>query len=194
MTKDKIENLLRTVDQMAGPAKPVSANLAAVVRRRAHRRRTVRIAAPIAAVVAALAAVGVWSLATTSSETLQDQTRLVAIETQIEQLQARTDATLKLIQEVLEKERQQRKLAELEAELASIRDPLEEVKEQIEKTAFILVYQADRMYQQRNQRDSALAAYNRVIELFPQTRSAQTARQRLSQMQNDSVNNNGTRI
>jgi tetratricopeptide (TPR) repeat protein len=194
MTKDRIENLLQTADQMAGPAKLVSANLTAAVRRRARRRRTIRIAGPIAAAVAALAAVGIWSLATTTTETPQDQTRLVSIETQLAQLQARTDATLKLIQEVLEEERQQRRLAELQAKLANIRDPLEEVQEQIEKTAFILVYQADRMYQQRNQRDSAVATYNRVIELFPQTRSAQTAKQRLSEIQNDSVNNNGTRI
>lgn len=194
MTKDKIENLLRTADQMAGPAKPVSANLAAAVRRRANRRRTIRILTPIAAIVVALAAVGVWSLATRTTETPQDQKRLVSIETQLAQLEARTDATLKLIQDVLEKERQQRKLAELQAELASIGDPLEEVQEQIEKTAFILVYQADRMYRERNQRDSAVRTYNRVIELFPQTRSAQTAKQRLSEVQNDSVNNNGTKI
>jgi tetratricopeptide (TPR) repeat protein len=194
MTKDKIENLLRTADQMAGPAKLVSANLAAAVRQRAHWRRTIRILTPVAAVIAALAAVGVWSLATTRTETPQDQTRLVSIETQLAQLQARTDATLKLIQDVLEKERQQRKLAELEAKLANIRDPLKEVQEQIEKTAFILVYQADRMYQQRNQRDSALATYNRVIELFPQTRSAEKARQKLSEIQNGLVNKNGRQI
>jgi len=194
MTEDRIENLLRTADQMAGPAKPVSANLAATVRRRAHRRRTIRFVTPIAAAIAVLAAVGVWSLATKTTETPRNQTRLVSIETQLAQLQARTDATLKLIEEVLERERQQRKLAELEAKLASIRDPLEEVQEQVEKTAFILVYQADRMYEQRNQRDSALATYNRVIELFPRTRSAQTARERLSEIQNGSVNKNGTQI
>ena len=194
MTRDKIENLLRTADQMAGPAKSASANLAAVVRCRARRRRTIRIAAPIAAAVLALAAVGVWSLATTSTEIPQEQTRLVSIEVQLAQLEARTDATLKLIQEVLEKERQQRKLAELQAQLASIGDPLEEVKEQIEKTAFILVYQADRMYQDRNQKDSALATYNRVIELFPQTRSAQTAKQRLAEIHDSPVNKNGTEI
>ncbi|HUT31812.1 MAG TPA: hypothetical protein VMX13_18640 [Sedimentisphaerales bacterium] len=194
MTKDKIENLLRTADQTAGPVKTLSADLAAIVRRRARRRRTIRIAAPIAAVVAALAAVGVWHLAAGTAETPQDQTRLVSIEVQLAQLEARTDATLKLIQEVLEKERRQRKLAKLQAELASIGDPLEEVKKQIEKTAFILVYQADRMYQQRNQKQSALATYNRVIELFPQTRSAQTAKQRLAEIPNNPINETGSRI
>ncbi|MHC4620431.1 MAG: tetratricopeptide repeat protein [Planctomycetota bacterium] len=194
MTKDKIEHVLRTADQMAGPAKPVSANLASAVRRRAPRRRTIRTVTPIAAAVAALAAVGIWHLAAGTAETPQDQTRLVSIETQLAQLEARTDATLKLIQGVLERERQQRKLAELQAKLANIRDPLEEVQEQIEKTAFILVYQADRMYQERNQKDSAVQTYNRVIELFPQTRSAQTAKQRLSEIQNNPINENGSRI
>ena len=194
MTEDRIENLLRTADQMAGPAKPVYANLTAAVRRRAHRRRKRNLVASVAAAATILIAVGVWSLVTRTTETPQDQKRLVSIETQLAQLQARTDATLKLIQEVLEKERQQRKLAELEAKLASIRDPLEEVQEQVEKTAFILVYQADRMYQDRNQKDSAVQTYNRVIELFPQTRSAQTAKQRLSEIQNSLVNKNGSRI
>jgi hypothetical protein len=193
MTEDRIGNLLQQADQMAGSA-AAPANLTAVVRRRARWRRTIRMAAPVGAAVAALAAVGVWSLATGTGKTAQDQERFVSIETQLAQLQARTDATLKLIQDVLEKERQQRKLAELKAKLANIGDPLEEVQEQVEKTAFILVYQADRMYQQRNQRDSALATYNRVIELFPQTRSAQTARERLSEIRTNRLNPKSSQI
>jgi hypothetical protein len=194
MTEDKIENLLRTADQMAGPAKPVSANLAATVRRRARHRHIRNIITPIAVAAGILIGVGLWSLFTTLDERTDERQRITSLETQLAQLQARTDATLKFIHEVLKNERQQRKLAELQAKLANIRDPLEEVQEQVEKTAFILVYQADRMYQQRNQKDRAVQTYNRVIERFPRTRSAQTAKQRLSEIQNGLVKKNGTQI
>jgi outer membrane protein assembly factor BamD (BamD/ComL family) len=84
---------------------------------------------------------------------------------------------------VLEKEQKQRSLDELEAQLASIPDPLEEIQKQVDKTAFILVYQADRLYRELNRTDSAVETYNRVIELFPKNRWAQVARQRLSEIE-----------
>jgi TolA-binding protein len=110
-----------------------------------------------------------------------------SIESQIKQLQARTDAALNLIEEVLAEERRQRRLDELQAQLASIADPLEEAQKHLDKTAFILVYQADRMYRELNQTDSAVEAYNRVIELFPQNRWATVARQRLSEIENRKI-------
>ena len=71
------------------------------------------------------------------------------------------------MQEVLEKDRQDRRLAALEAELASIPDPVQEIDRQVDKTAFILVYQADKLYKELNQTDSAVQAYKEVIQLFP---------------------------
>jgi len=96
---------------------------------------------------------------------------------------------LKFIREVLEEERKQRRLQELQAQLASYSDPLQEIQKQVDKTAFILVYQANRMYRELDQKDSAIQAYNRVIELFPQSRWAEVARQRLSEIKNNQHNN-----
>jgi tetratricopeptide (TPR) repeat protein len=109
------------------------------------------------------------------------------LENQIKQLQARTDAALNLIREVLDEERRQSRLNELQAQLASIPDPLEEVRKQVDKTAFILVYEADRLYNELNQTDSAVENYNRVIELFPENRWAKVARQRLSEIENRKI-------
>jgi outer membrane protein assembly factor BamD (BamD/ComL family) len=89
---------------------------------------------------------------------------------------------------VLDEERRQSRLDELEAQLASIPDPLEEMQKQVDKTAFILVYQADRQYRELNQTDSAVENYKRVIELFPDNRWAKVARQRLSEIKNDKSN------
>ncbi|MFH1716490.1 MAG: tetratricopeptide repeat protein [Planctomycetota bacterium] len=138
---------------------------------------------PVAAAAVLIVALGIWSLTIKTAETRHERERIVALEAQIEQLQVRTDATLKLIHEVLEDERRHRRLDELQAELASIPDPVEEVGRQVDKTAFILVYQADRLYRELNQTESAVEAYNRVIELFPENQWANVARQRLSEIE-----------
>ena len=168
----------------AGPG--ISANLAADVRRRANRRQTVNLAGRIAAVAVVVIALGIWSF---TAKKTRDQQKLVTLEIQIKQLQVQTDATLKFIREVLDEERKQRRLQELQAQLASYSDPLEEIQKQVDKTAFILVYHANRMYRELDQKASAIQAYNRVIELFPQSRWAEEARQRLSEIKNNQHNN-----
>ena len=185
--EDKIKNLLQEADRMAGLPSPISANLAAAVRRRAHRRHFISVAAPLAAAAVVLIAVGILSLAIRTTETTQEQKKIALLETQLKQLQVRTDAALNLIQEVLADEQRQQRLDELEAQLASIPDPLEEIQKQVDKTAFILVYQADRMYRELNRTDSAVETYKRVIELFPKNRWAQVAREQLSKIEEHKI-------
>ncbi|MCP4613594.1 MAG: hypothetical protein GY845_33310 [Planctomycetes bacterium] len=184
MTEDKIKNLLQEADRKAGLPGPVSANLSAIVRRRAHRRHLrISITAPLAAAAVILIAVGVSNVTFRTTEKAKD----ALIEKQFEQLQAKTDAAVNLIQEMLVAEQKQHSLHELEAQLASIPDPLEVIQKQVDKTASILVFQADRLY--RTQRtDSAVETYNRVIELFPKTIQAQKARQRLSEIESRKFN------
>jgi tetratricopeptide (TPR) repeat protein len=189
MTEDKIKNLLQEADRMAGLPRPVSANLSAIVRRRAHRRHVlVSLTAPLAAAAVILIAAGVWNLALRTSERTKDQEKIVTLERQLEQLQAKTDAAINLLQEVLVAEQQKQSLGELEAQLASIPDPLEEIQRQVDKTASILVYQADRLYSELNRTDSAVETYYRVIELSPNSRWAQQARQRLLEIQSRKFN------
>jgi len=188
MTEEKIKNLLQKADKAAPAQTPVCSSLTAAVRRRAGRRRFVNIAAPVATAAALLIIFGAWRLAARTTQTKQHQNKIASLQAEIKELHARTDAALKLIQEVLENQRQQRRLDELQTQLAAIPDPLEEIRKQVDKTAFILVYQADRMYRELNQKDSAIRAYNRVMELFPQTQSAKVAEQRLSQIQNNPPN------
>ncbi len=187
MKEDKIQNLLQEADRMAGLPSPVSANLSAAVRRRAHRRRFVNLAVPLAAAAVVLIAAGIWNFAIRTTETTLERERIVLLETQLKQLQVRTDAALNLIQEVLVEEQKQHSLDELEAQLASIPDPLEEIQKQVDKTAFILVYHADRLYRELNRTDSAVETYNRVIELFPKNRWAQVARERLSDIEKQRI-------
>jgi len=182
MTEERIKNLLQKADEIAGQPEPIFVDISAV-RRRARKKRLASLAVPLTAAAMLLVALGIWKFVAKTGETVQEQEKIASLQAQIQQLQARTDATLRLIQEVLEDERRQRRLNELQTELANIPDPLEEIQKQVDNTAFILVYQADRMYRELNLKDTAVQAYNRVIELFPETRWADVARQRLSEIQ-----------
>jgi tetratricopeptide (TPR) repeat protein len=134
-----------------------------------------------------MVALGVWSLAVKAPETTQEQNRIVALEAQVKQLQARTDSALSLIHEVLEDERRQRRLEQLEAQLADIPDALEELQEQVDRTVFILIGRADRLHRELNRTDLAINDYNRVIELFPNNQGAEIARQRLSEIKDKRI-------
>ena len=183
MTEDEIKNLLQQADKTAGGVAPVRVNLSAI-RRRAGRRNIINLVAPLASAAVLMVALSILVLMFRTAEPTPEQEKIALLETRIKQLQARTDAALGLIQEVLDEERRQSRLDELHAQLASIPDPIEEIRKQVDKTAFILVYQADRLYRELNQTDSAVENYTRVIKLFPENRWAKIARQRLSEIEN----------
>ncbi len=185
MNEEQIRQLFAKADEAAG--EPMFRHITTPdIRRRVHRRRLIRVVAPtsLAAIVAIAAALSaIW----THTGQPQPQ-RIASLEEQVKQLQARTDATLKLVQEVLEKDRQDRRLAALETELARIPDPVKEIDRQVDKTAFILFYQADKLYKELNQTESAVAAYKEVIQLFPTNQWANVARERLSQIEQRRLN------
>ena len=187
MNEEQIKQLFVKADETAG--EPMFRRITTPdIRRRVHRRRLIRVAVPasVAAVLAVAAALSVLWMQMKGPQP-QPQ-RIASLEEQVKQLQARTDATLKLVQEVLEKDRQNRRLAALETELASIPDPVQEIDRQVDKTAFILIYQADKLYKELNQTESAVAAYKEVIQLFPTNRWATVARERLSQIEERRIN------
>ncbi len=187
MNEEQIRQLFAKADEAAG--EPAFRRVTpAGIRRQVRRRRLVRVAVPtsLAAVVAIAAALLAISMHTEGPQP-QPQ-RIASLEEQVRQLQAQTDATLKLVQEVLERDRQDRRLAALETELASIPDPVREIDRHVDEAAFILVYQADRLYQELNQTDSAVRAYKDVIQLFPTNRWAVVARERLSQIEQRRIN------
>jgi TolA-binding protein len=143
------------------------------------------VAVPVAGAAVVVIAASLWFVCTHQQAARPESSpqRIVSLEERVKQLQVQTDAALKLVQEVLERDRQARHTAALEAELASIPDPMAEIDRQLDKTAFVLVYQADRLYKELNQTESAVAAYKEVIQLFPKNRWADVARERLSEIE-----------
>ena len=191
MSEERIKTLLQKVDEVAGtPAfGPVSTSR---IRQRIHRKWIVRSAVVTAAAVTTIAAT-LWTLCTRTERPQPQPQAIASLEAEIKQLRAQTDSTLRLVQEVLKRDRQERHLAQLEAELATIPDPRLEIERQVDKTVFLLVYQADKLYKELNQTESAVAAYKEVIQLFPKNRWAEVARERLSQIERRQINKSDTK-
>jgi tetratricopeptide (TPR) repeat protein len=187
VSDEQIRSLLQRADQTAGAPSfgPVSA---AGIRTRAHRTRLIRIAAPVAAAAALLIATAVVTLRIRPQPSPPQTQQIASLQEKIEQLQTQTDATLRLVQEVVERDRQERRVAALEAELASIPDPMQEIDRHVDETAFVLLYQADKLYKELNRTESAVAAYKEVIQLFPKNRWADVARERLSEIEQRQIN------
>ena len=192
MTEDMIKKILHEADRAAGPPAPVNINLPDI-RRRANRRRIIHFATPLSAAAMILIAFSVYNAVINITNETTEQEKVVSLETQIKQLQASTNAAVNLIHEVLEEAQKKSRLNALHAQLASIPDPLEEIQKQVDKTAFILIYQADQLYRELNETDSAVETYKRVIRLFPENRWAQVARERLAEIKNRQFNDNNSK-
>jgi tetratricopeptide (TPR) repeat protein len=192
MSTERIRELLRNTDRAAGPPFFTRTG-AADIRRRIRRRRLVWLGTPVAAAAVLLLGLGAWRICSEPGKSVPQQPdRIASLEEQVKQLQTQTDTALKLVHEVLAQERQQRQLDALEAELASIPDPTEEIERQVDKTAFVLVYEADKLYRELNQTESAVEAYEQVIRLFPQNQWANVARDRLAEIKKLRINKSKT--
>jgi len=192
VSDERLKELLKRADETAGA--PVFRHpRTGEIRRRVFRGRLKMAALPTAAVLLIGAGVVSVCFRTERPQPAQPpQQRLATVEAQLQQLQVQTDAVLKLVHKVLEEERQEGQLAALEAELASIPDPAREIERQVDKTAFVMLYQADRLYKELRQTDSAVEAYREIIQLFPENQWANVARERLSQIQKHRINKSKT--
>ena len=193
MNNDRLEQLLQAADKSAGGALYKPDNLAGSVRRRYQRRRIKMIVSPVV-IILLLAGLCIFTIMKNTGPKPLTAEQTASLNVQIQDLNKRVDATLNLVRDVLERQRSLERIAKLDAQLAEFRDPIEKLNEDINKTAFILVSSADKMHDELNDTDSAVKAYNQVIELFPQAPSAESARQKLLKIQNVTVNKNNMSI
>jgi tetratricopeptide (TPR) repeat protein len=192
MSDKQLRELLQDADRAAGPPRfaPLSA---ADCRRRIHRRKVVWLAVPAAAAAILLFGLGLWGprFHAPTPAPQQDGT-IASLQEQVKQLQAQTDSALRLVHEVLAQDRRRQEQAALDTELASIPNAAEEIEQQVDKTAFVLVYEADKLYHELNQTESAVEAYEQVIRLFPNNRWAHVARERLAKIKKQRINKSKT--
>lgn len=188
MSDERLEQLLRQADEAFARLPCPATDLGIRVRRQARRQRRVIMLGSAAAAMLALV-VSAISLRSDRGAPLRPEGPVMAdnsaVHEQVAQLQAEIDrlkeeiaSHARVVEEVMRRAEIEQRLAALKQQAAI--DPLQEVSDQVDRAALIMVYQADRMYRELNLRESAVASYEQTIKLFPQTHWAQVAKDRLA--------------
>jgi tetratricopeptide (TPR) repeat protein len=185
MEKDELKNLLEQAERNISQLQLSSASeMDQIVRRRANRKRTVRCTLTVATAAVLLFSLSLWFSNTQNrKQNTQSHKQIASLEDQIQQLQTQTETTLKLVKEVLNQQRKRDHLIALDNELASINSRLLEIKTNTDQTAYKLFFMAGQMYNDFNQKDSAIETYNRLINLFPDNRWTLEAQKRLEEIE-----------
>lgn len=178
---ERLTQLLQDADRSAlRPKVADTAVLIGRIRYRSHQRRVRRT-------IVGVCAAAVIAVVATMAVTIRiEQRRMDRLQRQIADLTEKTDATVAFVQKILSEHDGQQRLARSNQRLAAIPDPISEIQARIDQTAFSMLYQADMLYKQLNLKESAMEAYNRLIEMFPDNRWAQTAKERLKEMEEQS--------
>jgi hypothetical protein len=180
----QLNNLLHRADEAAShPA--VSPQLATRVQRAARRRTNVRRATGGVAILAITAA-GIFWLEHAQSRRPQivqvpPKVNVQQIRLELVQYEEQANQHMLIVERLLQDEKQARQRKRIER-LASQPHVDVAIESQRDQTAQILVDRADRLLQHQGDVEQAQAAYERVIELFPATPAAQTARLRLDNL------------
>ena len=115
----------------------------------------------------------------TALDTSQQSQDTDQLRDEVDRLLAEADETMAVVKTMMQYEQQRKRLARIKRTIPPT-DPLQHMRLQIDQTGFILVRQADQMVIEFNVPAVAMASYRQVISLFPETRWADIARERLS--------------
>ena len=176
MDKKTLEKVLKQVDASSELAPLDAGHLASAVRGR-FRRQKQAVRYEILAAVAMIAVVFVFSQR--QYQSYKKEQHLARLEQEVQELTCRTEQTWALVQEMLSRQEQQDEMRKLNRQIARYQDP---IQVEVDETAFILVYQGDRMAEKYDEKEKAIEYYNQVIEHFGDTPSARIARQHLMQI------------
>ncbi len=177
MTHDPFRQLLQDAELSAVPPRPAGVDFPAAIRRRLQRRQNIRRRTIGVAVL--LLAGGLVSLHLRPRQKIASvvpQATPQELRAQIAALDQTATLHALTAQKLLAMEHSQRLRDKLKA--AERSDPLAEIQFQRDRAALTLVYQADRLMRQKEP-GQAIAAYRRAIQLFPESRWAAVARQKL---------------
>lgn len=181
MNGDSLHDLLNRTDAAATPSAVVADDLAGRVRHIAKRRRRVRSAAAVGALVVLglMTTILVWPKSPRhQAEIAQSAPDPVRLRAELTALRAEADARLAVVEIVLDREEKRQQTEKLRRVL-NRPDALERVHREQDRAALILFCQADRIFKDPNRRQAAAAEYRELVELFPHSQWAAVARQRL---------------
>jgi hypothetical protein len=192
MTRDRLGKLLAEADLAAGVPGGASGDLARRVRIEAARRRRIRVRAGVGTAAAVAILILVITIPTrlpgTPSEktVAMDRPEGTAITSDPQEVARLMGQVAALRAEAAGREvavaamvRRETAVRGAWAGRVAAVDPLERIRAAQDVGAMAMVRQADRRYRESDRKDPAVAAYGRVVELFPKSVWASVARQRL---------------
>ena len=176
--EDRLRRGLSSLADRAGPGPTPEA-----LSRRLRRPTLLRQAGAGGAL--ALAAVGILLCATyrprPAGDAKRDAADEAALRAEITRLEVRADARIAEARHLLAIAAARRRRDEHLRRLARL-DAAERIAREAEETAFIIVYDADRLREQPGRTQSAIAGYREAVRLFPQTKWGEVARKKLAQI------------
>jgi hypothetical protein len=184
---DSLAGLLETTDAAFAPPS-LQSDLAGAVRRRARRRSRVRAAGTVILLFASLGIAAMVLRHSAPSRTVVIQpppspaTNPRELESQLRELRAKADTQHATLERWRRSHDTRRRLERVYATLAAAAPATEAISMERERAALILLDHADRLRRELKEEEAARAAYRRTIELFPDTRWAAVARQRMEQL------------
>lgn len=188
---DPLKELLRRADAAAGPPPEMQGDLAGRARALARRRRTARMIVRAAAVAATAVGLGILAMQfrtggpgrrVVEETPTSSAAEIAELRAEIARLNAEAESRMAVVRRMLAAEANYKLLAELRRELAKP-TAAERMRRQIDRAAFVMVYQADHLMDPEDDREAVAATYRRVVELFGQTAWADVARRRLQELQ-----------
>jgi len=183
---DSLAELLETTDAAFAPPL-LQSDLARAVRRRASRRSRVRACGTVILLFASLGIAVLLHRRPASSTLVVIQpppsraTNPRESESQLRELRATADTQHATLERWRRSHDTRRRLERVHATLAAAAPSPEVIAVERERAALILLDHADRLRLELKEEEAARAAYRRTIELFPDTRWAAVARQRMEQ-------------
>lgn len=120
------------------------------------------------------------------------QQQLAEINLSIQQLNKQADNTLLLVQQVIKSEKYNSSMNEMKNRITAASETMDELQAGIDKSAFALLYEADRLYNQLNMEDSAVETYKLLIKLFPDNKWSTVAKERLESIDKKNVSPHNT--
>lgn len=104
---------------------------------------------------------------------------LAVLEAQADRLLARAEFLQKMDMEVQEHLDIAARISALEAKVKEIKDPLDQFRAEVDRTARTMVVTADRFEGTPGSRREAIKEYQKVVDLFPGSSWARVAQKRL---------------
>lgn len=177
-----LEQLLREADAEARPPAEC-ADLAGSIRSLARRRRFIRMTGGASVAIVAMVVLSLVLYPSPPDQRIfttvapQSPEDAEALAREMADVSAEADARMRMLERVVAAGR--RTDSNRGARAA---DPLIAVRREQDRAAFLLIYEGDRLARQSRELARAAEEYRRVVALFPDTRWASVARERLAEM------------